>query len=1746
MSSNPNLFEKHISINPQTGQGRFSIPIAGLYADEGLSVPLNLSLFCSLESPSITLLPVGVISEISGVRYDEVLHILGLPIRDGRLITTSISEKSEKDFGDFTLSAGPIHYAENGDFCDIHVRHEDGGKEHHIYSNSGGLLLAYSAPTGKTLKLDWETDIYEDSFSDLGSRLRSICAGDRCLLKTEAAPRNDRHINKFGENLIFKRLIVFPDTHEQVTYELEADDDFRAEGVEFKVTVTGCGILGKKIYRSTLVDDKLSRIDIITEHMIAGAKEGDAPRLDTSTHTESVTYAGDKVSEYKVSPGAGVDPLVEAYEYTADKTTITCRQMKKGDEDAVVLCTREYQYKDGRQVSETVIANGVAVTQEQEVKVDDKRAVATVKSTKKIDGVTVDEVTLEYDPSGNLVSRAQGDTVTEWTYFNNYKKYTVTEKKVGYSNTSFFGILLAPLDYLNPVGWGALAFGSSGFTWGTRIETTVSMSHAANDYARNAFNLPVDIKYPGDESGGCTHVESELVYRKEGENKYALSLAFYGYKTLNKGPLGVMVVPEIKLTVLRPDYTEVDVSALQLAVAKEAAKALLDSLKKQDGEKAKKTLADLEKSLDFQSKQNARGFKLDAVESPFAICRETLKYQTDSNLPGFGLVSQKDMEWLTPEGVKDGRSGVTTTFSYKVESAADGGDDEFLTEIVVQPQCNSSRPEPIKEIHTSCRSSIYTGRLHGSKNGENVETSYEYDKQGRLTAQKVTLADGTTTERLHEWTVLKGGLYQCETHEGGTGVRTRVVRDTLNRERQSWLSPDGKAWLSTSTTTYHPGGAVASRCDYDYDSAHERCMTRETRWSEVGTDGSQTVTQVLKGSDGKELDRKIQTLTVAAGRETLTQGSFQVERQRDAQGTSSETYGVPGGTRFKVVRAINAAGQPTSIKYLNVDKDNKETEQDSLSFRYDAYGQLTTLTPCIGAPTTYTYDATGRLRTTTTDGLTSSISWRDRYSKWLSAQIEGEEATALGVQMNDALGRGFTRKVWEQTCLIDDYGTPVSETGTHAAGETAPQENAGVEDSGAPSPLAGYETVCTGFTRSERIVEPKGTCASTSTFSLRGCLLGFEGLEGGLTRYAYDAFGRITASKNNRCETTSVYADSGRLEKETIKALNSNVTMTVTYTYDASGHEISRAFACDGVDPHVIERTLLGDGRLKKSSLKVKGKEKCADSYEYDGLKRLQAWSCTGPGVVNDNGQHCVKQAFVYGCVGNVRSRLDDCYTGATRPASVATTTIGYTYGRKPEEMTGSDKGETRYDLFGFVLQQGNRSFAYHRNGQVDTCTIAGEEAYVFAYDDLGRIRGANKGKWSERYHYRNNRIYAVVQRDDESTHGFNERTLVLQNDSPSCYLQEAVITSGTAAASSSCSFELRDAAGTVFASIDAASKAVTYFTYTPYGYRKPEPKSVTWLGFKGEPLNRLGFYHLGNGYRLYDPQLQRFQSPDSWSPFDAGGLSRFSYCDADPVNNHDYDGHQVVMQYSRYGEKPWMETREFGLVITGVGAMLAPLTSGASLAFSMAVTGISMGAFYFELASIILKDSDPKTSNVLGKIGLGLGVMSVGAGLAGPALGIVAHGVYRAAKPVAQLAQTLSRGSLNMAARYISLYATALGKSALAGAQRWYSAAKVPHYLYEGARAVSYRAQATHLKMLAENAPTTVYKVAEITDNTLDFWSMIQTVEPVTGDNFVSTQLGGVQEINDVALSGNARFADPFQSLPHKAGGAFEETPFA
>lgn len=79
------------------------------------------------------------------------------------------------------------------------------------------------------------------------------------------------------------------------------------------------------------------------------------------------------------------------------------------------------------------------------------------------------------------------------------------------------------------------------------------------------------------------------------------------------------------------------------------------------------------------------------------------------------------------------------------------------------------------------------------------------------------------------------------------------------------------------------------------------------------------------------------------------------------------------------------------------------------------------------------------------------------------------------------------------------------------------------------------------------------------------------------------------------------------------------------------------------------------------------------------------------------------------------------------------------------------------------------------------------------------------------------------------------------------------------------------------------------YLSYTAYGHGHTD----LILGYTGQRYDRLtNCYHLGNGYRAFSPQIMRFLSPDSLSPFRNLTLNAYAYCMGDPINRHDPSGH--------------------------------------------------------------------------------------------------------------------------------------------------------------------------------------------------------------------------------------------------------------
>lgn len=83
--------------------------------------------------------------------------------------------------------------------------------------------------------------------------------------------------------------------------------------------------------------------------------------------------------------------------------------------------------------------------------------------------------------------------------------------------------------------------------------------------------------------------------------------------------------------------------------------------------------------------------------------------------------------------------------------------------------------------------------------------------------------------------------------------------------------------------------------------------------------------------------------------------------------------------------------------------------------------------------------------------------------------------------------------------------------------------------------------------------------------------------------------------------------------------------------------------------------------------------------------------------------------------------------------------------------------------------------------------------------------------------------------------------------------------------------------------------------------------QAYTPLGFTCRPLFASGFAGLssggtgslgiaGNGARFYHSPVGRFITGDAFSPFGKGGLNSYAWCEGEPVNRSDPDGHAWVL----------------------------------------------------------------------------------------------------------------------------------------------------------------------------------------------------------------------------------------------------------
>lgn len=132
--------------------------------------------------------------------------------------------------------------------------------------------------------------------------------------------------------------------------------------------------------------------------------------------------------------------------------------------------------------------------------------------------------------------------------------------------------------------------------------------------------------------------------------------------------------------------------------------------------------------------------------------------------------------------------------------------------------------------------------------------------------------------------------------------------------------------------------------------------------------------------------------------------------------------------------------------------------------------------------------------------------------------------------------------------------------------------------------------------------------------------------------------------------------------------------------------------------------------------------------------------------------------------------------------------------------------------------------------------------------------------------------------------------------------------------------------------------------SYSAYGYQHGPGASRT--GFNGQVREPQGWYHLGNGHRIYNPVLGRFHSADNLSPFGKGGWNAYAYCLGDPINYTDPTGQFVDVLFNWAQPAFTLALNAFLLAVGLLTAGVAPaMLVGLGLwSARMSVVGATLG----------------------------------------------------------------------------------------------------------------------------------------------------------------------------------------------------------
>ncbi|WP_459206251.1 RHS repeat domain-containing protein [Pseudomonas sp. MLB6B] len=848
--------------------------------------------------------------------------------------------------------------------------------------------------------------------------------------------------------------------------------------------------------------------------------------------------------------------------------------------------------------------------------------------------------------------------------------------------------------------------------------------------------------------------------------------------------------------------------------------------------------------------------------------------------------------------------------------------------------------------------SLSTGEMLLDLDEDNVARFTRYDDLRRVIRQVVAPGSASEAMRSEDYHLCATEQEQAQQrstdsmgvvtarHFDGLGRTLQQTRDHLDpaqpKRHLPILTNQYDAWGRELAISQHdwldgqpfPGPEQLQTTEYRYDTWGERSVTLRADGVQehVSFDPTQT----------DEHNNVFKTRWLQASKQTL----------------KSE----------KVRTTINVFEKPLRIERLDL-ADAPVAEQ---KLAYDGLGRCIGKTDERGFTTGFEYDAFARM---TANLLPDETRVERRYAAHSDAELpvsivvisnmESQPLYEVGTQMFDGLDRLVSRSVGKRfERFLHEPGQSAPVSMTTAAQETIdytyklelspfPTSSSAVDEqavfdyhpitsllmkAGNDQGQREYEYDLNNHLTHEHWVTPGHDKLTTSySNSLQGRLATRTDAGAVATTHSYDERGRAKSIAQGNVDAAFEYDSLGRLYKTVCRDQAHDNTLTTDLEYDEHGRECRRTQRLDGQLPRVLLQTWGKDGLLEARELQEGQSVLHREQFFYDAKGRLNTVDYSGLLLPQDDeGRPVTKQVFRF-------DALDNISTGLTTFADGTSARIQYTYDQ-----------DDRCQLAGLTLYQAGQTslaltFSYDANGNLKI----DEQGRELRYDSQNRLMEVGQ---SGRYRYDGlGRLMASV------TDGNEEALLWFEGDRLSLAMRGATATRYCRHDDLPLAVQSDDPAATLLLqtsashSVMAECKAgsVRTATYLAHGQSHAASQLESALGFNGEALDSgSGWYLLGNGYRAYNPALMRFNSPDSESPFDTGGLNPYAYCLGNPVTLRDPTGHSATGATGRprrpdEDDPNWLgrsggggdSTKWIWLAVAVVATIAAVFTAGASLA---------------------------------------------------------------------------------------------------------------------------------------------------------------------------------------------------------------------